>query len=82
MSLDHVLQDSRDAWLDLTGDLALYRDNATGRVTETTVTVELETEVMDSEGLMVRHKTASVPSSVAANARRGDTITISGTGKQ
>ena len=80
MSLDQILVDNKDVWLDTTGHSCIYRSAASGKNEVTMATVELETEVMNTEGLMVKHTTASISSVLVADVKKDDLLVDQETG--
>lgn len=82
MGLQSVLDQARLDWLETTGEPFTYRSAASGRTTATRVTVELEVEVMDNDGMMVKHTVGFLPSNAVPSVGLGDTLTDQTSGKK
>jgi len=75
MSLQHILDQGGVDWLEVTGDTYTYRSAGSGRVTAIKATVEFEVEVIDNEGMMVKHTMAYLPSDAVPSVGLGDIMT-------
>jgi len=82
MSLQHILDQGGVDWLEVTGDTFTYRSASSGRVTAIRATVEFEVEVIDNEGMMVKHTMAYLPSGTPPSVGLGDVLTHQITGKR
>ena len=80
MSLQHILDQGQIDWLIQTGDDHTYLSVKTGRMTQIKATTEKEVEVIDNDGMTVRHPMAFLGSAAVPEVTLGDVITNKVTG--
>ena len=82
MSLQHIFDQARADWLLHTGDPHTYLSVKTGRMTQVLATTEIEVEVLDDNGLTVRHPAGYIPSDAIPEVTVGDILVNKVTGSK
>jgi hypothetical protein len=82
MSLRHILKQGQIDWVEQTGDPFTYLSVKTGRIIQVRATTEVEVEVIDNDGLTVRHPVCSLSSTAIPEVTLGDVLTNKATGEK